>query len=233
MKRYADKSLKLEFLNGRSDSIVPKELVLKDEVFYPVKESEGVYAISTIGRVYSFPRLVYNLRPGGMTAALRFGKFLKPTKDRDGYLNVTLKLGDNGKVRKIHRLVAENIITNSEHKPCVNHINGIKHDNRVENLEWCTYKENSIHAFGTGLNYGKSGELHPLCRLTEKNVIYILNHPKLKRKKLADKFGTTVSNIKNIRAGNRWKHITTKQKNIEFFPSTTNEKEILFNKEDI
>ena len=67
--------------------------------------------------------------------------------DRCGYHEVIL----NGKQYRVHRLVAETFIPNPNNLPCVNHIDGNKQNNSVENLEWVTYSENTIHSFKTGL----------------------------------------------------------------------------------
>ena len=94
------------------------------------------YAITKFGSVYS----------------RRTGKKLTPKKNWDGYLRV--QLWDNGKCyfAAIHRLVAETFIPNPEGKPFVNHIDGDKSNNYVGNLEWCTQKENILHAWKTGLS---------------------------------------------------------------------------------
>lgn len=76
----------------------------------------------------------------------------KGIKCNNGYLKYELKYKETKKVFLIHRLVALSFIPNPENKRCVNHINGIKTDNRVENLEWVTYKENSRHAIINGYN---------------------------------------------------------------------------------
>lgn len=94
------------------------------------------YQASNLGRMRSF-------KCGKVT-------ILKP-QSFGGYLCIELKKGDQEKNFKIHRLVAEAFIPNPEGKPFVNHINGIKTDNRAENLEWTTHSENVQHAYDTGL----------------------------------------------------------------------------------
>ena len=71
------------------------------------------------------------------------GKILKNIEDYKGYLEVGLTKNGKRKQFKIHRLVAEAFIPNPENKPCIDHINTVKSDNRVGNLRWVTYKENS------------------------------------------------------------------------------------------
>lgn len=72
-------------------------------------------------------------------------------KDRDGYSKVSVKRKDGTWTAKpVHILVAQTFIPNAENKKCVNHINGVRHDNRVDNLEWVTHKENVYHSFQVG-----------------------------------------------------------------------------------
>lgn len=74
------------------------------------------------------------------------GKILKGSKNRGEYRTVSLKAGRKLKTCLVHRLVCEAFLDNPKQKPHVNHKNGVKDDNRLENLEWCTPSENARHA---------------------------------------------------------------------------------------
>lgn len=99
----------------------------------------GLYEVSSLGRIKS---LSY-----GKT---KKAKIMKPRSDKKGYQFVTLMWNGQRKTIYVHRLVANAFIPNNDKLPQVNHKNEIKHDNRVENLEWCTARYN--------VNYGTANE---------------------------------------------------------------------------
>lgn len=96
---------------------------------------EGLYSVSDSGEVFSY----------------RSNKLLSKTKTTTGYYKVELYKDGSKKSLKVHRLVAMAFIPKIEYKPFINHKDGNKLNNNVENLEWCTQKENVNHALTTGL----------------------------------------------------------------------------------
>lgn len=98
----------------------------------------------------------YEIRNDGTVISLATNLPLVPVKQPNGYVHVTLSDQDGRhKQVGIHTLVAEHFIPNPYHRSIVNHINGNKQDNRVENLEWCTSSENAQHALRNGLCPGR------------------------------------------------------------------------------
>jgi len=153
------------------------------EIFKDFTGYEGMYQVSNLGNIKSF-------KCGKI-------KMLKKSFNSGGYLNVTFHKNKFSTVFFVHRLVAELFIPNPENKSQVNHINGIKTDNRAENLEWNSQSENIIHANSTGLSDSK---------LTEQDVLNIRISTDSNRV-LAKKYNVSSPVISRIKSRKIWKHI--------------------------
>jgi len=127
---------------------------MSDEKFYPMKGYEDRYEISKLGIVKSLNKKVSMIVRGKKISIVLKGKVIG-NSDTLGYR----RFRNGEKQIFIHRMVAKTFIPNPHNKPSINHINGIKYDNRVENLEWCTQRENILHARNTGLNKGRPGKI--------------------------------------------------------------------------
>lgn len=137
------------------------------------------------------------------------GKPLIGHIDRCGYREVLLS--ENGKTIqcRVHRLIAETFIPNPTNLPCVNHKDGNKLNNSVDNLEWCTHSENTRHAYEVGLEKKVCGEKHHAHKLTESEVRYIKKvyqkrHKDFGAVALSIKFNVDRTTIHDIVRGKTW-----------------------------
>lgn len=158
------------------------------------------YEASSTGYIKTF-----NWKGSGKT------KIMKPAIDGSGYLR-TMLIRDDGITHtiKVHRIIAQTFIDNPENKPEVNHKNGIKTDNSINNLEWCTRTENIRHCIDNGWMVAHHGEKNGFSILKEYQVREIRDkfEPRVyTRKMLAKEYGVKESTIKDIVIGKSWKHL--------------------------
>ena len=156
------------------------------------KKAEGEYEVSSDGEVR------------------RNGKLLKPRLDRYGYEIVSLWVDGICHTRKVHRLVAIAFIPNPAGLETVNHIDGIKSNNAVANLEWLSVGENHRHAFNTGLHsIGEKRKAGRKVKLTNSDIPIIreMIANGIGNSEIGKSFGVSCGCIYSIRVGKSWTHI--------------------------
>lgn len=167
------------------------------EVWKDVEGFEGLYQVSNLGRVRS-------LGSRGRIRSLSLTK--------DGYVKVRLIHKGKDKTARVHRLVAEAFVPNPDNKGTVNHIDGDKTNNRVDNLEWTDRSEQMHHAYRLGLKTPMGGSKNSQAKLTEEQVKeirrdYVRQSQEFGTVALAKKYGVTNRVIGLIVNGKSYKNI--------------------------
>lgn len=165
----------------------------------PIPGYEDDYAVTPDGRVFSLNYRHLKGRVGELALVLH----------PEGYVRVKAGRINARSPTPVHRLVAMTFLPNPGGLPQVNHINGRKGDNRVENLEWCTNQRNQQHAFDMGLQVARKGEKHHMASITDEvaKEIYAASRGGLTSRQIAAMFNASKYVVDDIRARKSWKHI--------------------------
>jgi len=160
-----------------------------EEIWKDIPRYVGLYEVSNMGRIKSYKR-----------KGQPYNRIRKPMMLSNGYRNIDLSKNNHRSLHKISRIVAEIFIPNPENKPCVNHIDGDKLNDNVDNLEWCTYSENQKHAYKLGLK-------KKVAKLNEFQVRVIRKIKDMTNTEIAKIFNVKQPAISQIKNHKRWADI--------------------------
>ncbi|MGG2111786.1 NUMOD4 motif-containing HNH endonuclease [Lysinibacillus pakistanensis] len=184
-----------------------KELLTMEQ-WKAIVEFEGFYEVSNLGRVRSLDRVT-------KSGQLRKGKYINSSYiNKCGYKEVRLYVDGKQYTKLVHRLIAMAFIPNPFNLGTVNHIDGVKTNNDISNLEWCTQEDNNTHAWRTGLipSSINNGENNRNAKLTLENIkeireTYVPYSKEFGAKQLAKRFGITSKTVGRIIRKELWKNI--------------------------
>jgi hypothetical protein len=179
-----------------------------EEIFKDIIDYEGLYQISNLGRVKCLTKR--GVFPNGGIVVHK--EKIMATRINATYVVIGLRKNSQLNTVKVHRLVCSAFHPNQDNKPDVNHLDGNKLNNKADNVEWSTKKENAQHALKMGLNYTNPlrGSKNSMAKLNEDKVIKIRWLYKTKlftQKKLGEMFEIGRGSISLIIQNKRWKHV--------------------------
>lgn len=144
----------------------------------------------------------YEISSQGRLRNLKTNKLLSTSSiNSEGYVIVCLRKDGKSHSKRFHRLLADYFIPKINGKEYINHINGVKTDNRIENLEWCTHKENSIHAIKIGLY---NNDIHRKYDKSIDEEIIKLRNERYSYKHISEKLKIPLSKINNVLNKKNW-----------------------------
>jgi DNA-binding XRE family transcriptional regulator len=166
------------------------------EIWKDIPGYEGLYQVSNLGRVKSFPRF----------GTVNNERILKLHLSKYGYISACLCRENQKALKRVNRLVAFAFIPNENNLLEVNHIDGNKLNNYVENLEWVTNSENKIHAYKTGL-LSRKGVKNCCAKLNEEKAQQIRELCKngISQRIIAKHFGVSKQTVSDIKNNKLWK----------------------------
>lgn len=170
---------------------------LPTEIWRYIPNTSQKYMVSNMGRIKSLFDCNGNYRE----------KIRAQGYDKDGYCRLVLYGSGKPKYLKIHTIVADVFCVKPSGTTQVNHINGIKTDNRMVNLEWCTLQHNITHSIETGLKKTSPGEKNGMAKLTEQQVLSILSDKRVQHI-IAKEYNIKQSTVSAIKTGKIWSHLT-------------------------
>lgn len=176
-----------------------------NEIWKEIKNTRGIYWISSLGRVKSIARTT--IRSGHKMKLKE--RVLRACANNYGYYYVCLHIGEDQKMKRVHRLVAQYFLGNCNDYPYVNHKDLDKSNNKLSNLEWCTQKHNIQHAHANRFIDTAKGSRSGQSKLMESDVEEMVTLFSSKtNKELGGMFNVTSSTIRSIRVGNTWSWLT-------------------------
>lgn len=157
----------------------------------------------------------YSITKDGKIYSQKSNKFLKIGTSTKGYSHVFLMNGGKSKAYYVHRLLMLTYFPPKDDSLVVNHIDGDKKNNRLDNLEWVTNRQNLLHALDSGLrkmdSFDHKGENNPNSKLKKEDVVFIyesLKNKDFSQKQLSERFEVSQMSISNIKNKKKWKKLT-------------------------
>ena len=180
-------------------------------MYRDIKNYENLYAVDENGNVWSYEKTIPVGKNGGVVK--RGGHLLKPMPNnkRTKHLRVFLVKDGKRKQHQVHRLVALAFLPNPDNLPFINHKDCDPTNNHVSNLEWCTAKENSIHAYKKGrwAPPNQLGSANSNCKFIDSDIKKIREMYKIvgNCSAIARQYNVNPKTINQIINGKRWSHI--------------------------